>query len=379
MTIMLTSPQNAIRITTPASSGPLSRVRKQFNALVKKLEAERAKLALWREELPKIRALADSEYQPLSAAYTAQRRKMLLALDAAYNDKTLGKKDRQSLSEMICSTALGLVQIGEDDERLKEIYNRHSGGDLDQEMDQEEQLLRAMVAGVTGVELAADTDFSSPAAFMEAVRQQLAANALEADLETGSAGASHAAGPARPAKPTARELRQQAEEAKLKQSVRDIFRKLASALHPDRETNTAEHARKTALMQRANVAYAANDLLGLLELQLEVAQIDQIGLDNLAEDRIKQYNRILTEQVAEIAGEIGSLEYTIAIDMGWEPGRRRTPKAMLQALRVDIAEMRAKLKHLEADLADISNIKSLKSWLRDYRMVAVAPDDDLWL
>lgn len=69
--------------------------------------------------------------------------------------------------------------------------------------------------------------------------------------------------------------------------MRDIFRKLASALHPDRETDPAEHGRKTALMQRANVAYAANDLLGLLELQLEVDQIDQTGLDNLGDDRIK--------------------------------------------------------------------------------------------
>ena len=57
-------------------------------------------------------------------------------------------------------------------------------------------------------------------------------------------------------------------------AVREIFRKLASALHPDRETDPGERARKTALMQRANVAYAANDLLGLLELQFEVDQID---------------------------------------------------------------------------------------------------------
>jgi hypothetical protein len=61
---MSTTTQYAIRIASPAAAGPLSRVRKQFNTLVKKLEAERVKLALWREELPKIRALADNEYNP---------------------------------------------------------------------------------------------------------------------------------------------------------------------------------------------------------------------------------------------------------------------------------------------------------------------------
>jgi curved DNA-binding protein CbpA len=42
--------------------------------------------------------------------------------------------------------------------------------------------------------------------------------------------------------------------------VREVFRKLASELHPDRETDPAEHARKTELMQRVNQAYKAGDL-----------------------------------------------------------------------------------------------------------------------
>jgi hypothetical protein len=99
--------------------------------------------------------------------------------------------------------------------------------------------------------------------------------------------------------------------------VRDIFRKLASALHPDRETDSAKRGRKTALMQRANVAYAANDLLGLLELQLEANQIDQTGLDNLDDDRIKQYNRILDGQAGEIKAEIIALETSLLTFDGW--------------------------------------------------------------
>jgi len=57
-------------------------------------------------------------------------------------------------------------------------------------------------------------------------------------------------------------------------AVREVFRKLASELHPDRETDPAEHARKTELMQRVNQTYKAGDLLALLELQLSIEQID---------------------------------------------------------------------------------------------------------
>ena len=170
---------------------------------------------------------------------------------------------------------------------------------------------------------------------------------------------------------SAREARHQAEEAKLKQSVRDIFRKLASALHPDRETDPAKHGRKTALMKRANVAYAANDLLGLLELQLEVDQIDQTGLDNLGDERIKQYNRILGDQVREIVMEIRALESAVSLDMGWELGRRCTPTSMLRGLRADIKEMRANVKYIEADLEVFGDIKQIKRWLKDYDI-----DDD---
>lgn len=103
---------------------------------------------------------------------------------------------------------------------------------------------------------------------------------------------------------------------------RDIFRKLASTLHLERETDPVEHLRKTTLMQRANVAYTANDLLGLLALRRKVDQInridqiDQSELDKLGDDRIKQYNRILGEQLRKIGMKIGALKSALTLDMG---------------------------------------------------------------
>ncbi len=370
---MSLAPQYTIRIAAPASAGLLSPVRKKFNTLVKKPEAERVRLALWREELPRIRALADSEYSPLARTFDAHRRRLLLLLDQACSDKAMSKKDREKLADMICSTALDLMQIDEEDEEIKQIYNKHSGCDFDLDMDAEKAFMRKMVGAATGVELDDDTDFSSPRAFFEAMRGKME----EREREDGQIGQAR---PTRPAKQGAREARHQAEEINLKQSVRDIFRKLASALHPDRETDPSERDRKTALMQRANVAYAANDLLGLLELQLEVDQIDQAGLDNLGDDRIKQYNRILDGQVNEIKFEITSLETALSLDMGWEFGRRSTPKAMMQCLRADIAAMRASIKFIEADLDTFSDLKKLKTWLKDYRIVASEPGyDEPWL
>lgn len=356
-----------IRIASPTAAGPLSRARKQFNTLVKKLEAERLRLALWREELPRIHALVDSDYSPLARTFDAHRRRLLLLLDKAFFDKTMGKKNREKLTDVICSMALDLMQINEADEVIKEIYNKHSGCDFDLDMNADKAFMRKMVGATIGVELDDDIDFSSPRAFFEAMRDKME----EREREEGQK--QEQTRQAKPAKLSALEARHQAEELKLKQSVRDIFRKLASALHPDRETDPAERGRKTALMQRANIAYAANDLLGLLELQLEVEQIDQTGLDNLDDERIKQYNRVLDGQVNDIKFEIAALETALSLDLGWEPGKRLTPKAMLQSLRADIAEMRANIQYIEADLDTFSDLKKLKAWLKDYRIATNDP------
>ena len=61
------------------------------------------------------------------------------------------------------------------------------------------------------------------------------------------------------------------------QSIREIFRKLASALHPDRETDRKGCEVKTALILQVNRAYAGNDLLTLLELQIEQVDASHIA------------------------------------------------------------------------------------------------------
>lgn len=54
------------------------------------------------------------------------------------------------------------------------------------------------------------------------------------------------------AKQLARDAQREAEEKQMSQSIREVYRKLASALHPDREPDPVERQRKTELMQRAN-------------------------------------------------------------------------------------------------------------------------------
>jgi hypothetical protein len=356
--------QTAIRLATPAAARKLSPARKKFNVLVAQVEAERVRLARWRDEAPQMRALAASELVPLADVFNARYRDYLLLLDQAWSNKAINKTEREKLSDLISNVASDLMDRF-DDAQIKAIYDKHC--ELAFDVDTDEAMMREMVSAATGIDLDDDADLSSPSALFAALRKKQEEDVLAEDEKLADKPA---------AKPSARELRQQAEEAKLKQSVRDIFRKLASALHPDRETDPAEHARKTALMQRANIAYDANDLLGLLELQLEVEQIDQAGLDNLGDDRIKSYNKILQGQVEDIRIDIMAFETALAFDMGIMPADHKFPNLMMRDLRAEIADMRTDVKELEADLQRFADIKKLKAWLREYEIGDA--DDEPW-
>lgn len=244
----------------------------------------------------------------------ARLRELVLLFDRAYEHKSFKKKEREKLSSLIAEYTIDL--IGEvDDDEMEALYEKHGLSDEDLEDDPAFEELEAMLAEVFGLH-------EEP-------------GAPKKSHDTGAAADSEHT----ERKPTQRETRKAAEENRLQQSVREIFRKLASFLHPDRESDPAERERKTALMQRANAAYAAQDLLGLLELQFEVEQIDQSALETLDDARIKQYNKVLTRQVEEVRGEIEDLEHWLIYELGISPRGKITPavldKMMTEQIRGD--------------------------------------------
>jgi hypothetical protein len=353
-----------------------SRAHKQFNSLIKKLEAERARLAGWQAAIPSLQQLTEQELRPLVRLVGTHRRQMLFLLDQAFAHRLLGKRDKEKVASLICVLAEDLLD-SEDDAEVSAIYEKHSDDfDMDDEDEDESALFKAMLEEMLGGPLGDDIDTSSPEALHAALRSKLA----EETQRVEQAAQQRAAKQKKPAKLSAREERARAEEQRLKQSVRDIYRKLASALHPDRETDKAEHARKTSLMQRVNVAYAANDLLGLLELQLEVEQLDQAGLDSMDEERILQFNKILNGQLAELKHENDELEFNLLIDFSMPMYTKMTPQEMISILQERKQEMQAEIEQLTQDLVTFQDIKQLKAWLKTYK---IPPSDfyydDGWL
>jgi hypothetical protein len=178
------------------------------------------------------------------------------------------------------------------------------------------------------------------------------------------------------AKQIAKEAQQLAEEQQTSQSIRELYRKLASALHPDREPDSAERERKTALMQRVNQAYKQDNLLLLLELQLELEHIDQATINNISASRLKHYNKILKEQLRELEDEIYHTEGMFRAQFGIDPFTPLSPRTLMRHLVTDIAEMQRAIRGLKTDLLALQDIKKLKAWLKAIRVSQIADDLD---
>lgn len=59
------------------------------------------RLAGWKEAMPAIMRQAENEFQPLAQTYSAHQRTLVLLLDQMFPHKSMGKKDRAKLTDLI--------------------------------------------------------------------------------------------------------------------------------------------------------------------------------------------------------------------------------------------------------------------------------------
>ena len=90
------------------------------------------------------------------------------------------------------------------------------------------------------------------------------------------------------------------------QSLKSVYLKIASIIHPDREPDEAKKAEKTELLQRANEAYEQQDLFYLLKLQLEVEQ-QKLNKKALSDEQLKFYQMALESQSFKLQNQIDVL------------------------------------------------------------------------
>jgi len=283
---------DALQISSSQAGTALTPAQKRFNTLTRQIEQARQTLAAWQDNIAAYRQAHAEVLNPLQAELLAGHRKWVLALDAALDQPNWAKAERQMLRELLCEAAGKLLDGGGEDDPIRALFDKHAEVDYETEQRDALRVMKDLAEAMTGLDLGdddgIDTDEDLHARLKRGFEERDAAERARRGAKATRAGKSAA------------KQRREAEAQQATQSVREIYRKLASALHPDRETDEAQRPAKTALMQRVNQAYEARDLLALLQLQLQIEQIDESHIANAGEQRLKHYNKVLGEQLAEL-------------------------------------------------------------------------------
>ncbi|MCF8167412.1 MAG: J domain-containing protein [Rhodoferax sp.] len=351
------TPPTTIQISQLPDRPSLSKNQNLFNDLVRKIQLRRDELAQWQEVVEACRAKAASEMLPLLKKFREQQTAFLDVLVQGHALKGLTKTDRRVLGEEICELAEFLLEET-GDPKFKEIFNQFSPTDYDEDEDESEiaDVLKNAVANAFGMDPADYAHLQTPEEVAALAQAQLNERRHHAEVEQARKDATRKKTP----KQLAREAAAKAAAEEVSLSIREVYRKLVSALHPDREPDADERARKTALMQRVNQAYEKRNLLQLLELQLELEHIDAHSIAGLSASRLKHFNQVLREQLAELEQEINALVMPYRLQFGLFGSTRLKPSQVMTYLNRDIANLRRDLREIQKDLQTPQTVASLK-------------------
>jgi hypothetical protein len=352
---------DALQISTGEAGPVLTPQQKRFNTLIRQIEQARQTLAAWHENIGVYRQAYAQVLLPQQTALMAARREWVFALDVLLGRPGWTKAERGALRDLVCDTAGELLHASEDDAALKALFAKHAEVDFDTERQEMVRAMKDMTEAVTGLDLGDDEGIDTDADLFERMQQGLQERAAAEEAKRGAKAA--------PRRKSAAQQRREAEAQQATQSVREIFRKLASALHPDRETDEQQREVKTALMQKVNQAYAGDDLLTLLELQLQIEQIDAGHIANASAQRLKHYNNVLSEQLAELRAELERVEMGFRIDFGLEAGWGMNPRKLGQLLEQNSRELRAELSQQQHDMRMLADVAATKRWLKRQRQL----------
>ena len=330
----------------------------RFNKLLEKIELLTKKLAQTQTMADTFRPVYSKTLQPLKAQYAAALREMVLWLDARVQQKGLTPAMLRDIQVMVCTLSEALALAGDED--MRALYDRHSPQSLADREKSAANDIQELMQRMTGVDVS-DLDEGSSVedllhVGMQRVRQQMLDKQAEKEAR---AQVRRDSKPRSAAQKKAHDQQQDAQGA-----LRTIYRQLASALHPDREPDALERARKTELMGQVNAAYERRDLMALLMLQLRCEQIDASAISRLTTEKMAALTLLLKEQAAALEKDVHVAVSKVEQEFDLSPFTPVTTVGLTLELDAQASGLVQTLAEMQDDLRSVQTDAGLKRWVK---------------
>lgn len=320
-----------------------------------------ARVERLQQQLADLQALEEAQrqartqtLQPLQARRQALSHALAHGLVRWLDDKALSERHRQGVRERLCAMTFAMADAG--DTAMRALHDQHSPRSwADKRQDAAHELRLRLEA-----RLGECLDFGDEPVTPEAVWRvgwERLQEAGQAQRERRQAR--------RQAKEQARDKAPAAGEptpsAEADQTLRTLYRQLASAWHPDREPDAAERQRKTALMGEVNTAYGRGDVLTLMRLQGQMLFTEDGGVQ--ATRRLQSMTVLLKRQVADLERQRAARQAELALLFDLPAGQTAQPQTLQADLHAKCQALQTELADLDRDLACLDDVPRLRRWL----------------
>ncbi len=345
------------------SGKELSKSQKQFNRYVKQINDMKAELESVKSQLQAVQSRIHAEIAPLEKKLIGKKKELIYLLDRSYKLKFFRKREKENIAEIILTQSYDLIHSAGLEE-LEEIHRKYAAimglDEEDQEEgEDEESLLKGMLENMFGVEMDENQKFESPEELFEHLKGKLDEKQAQHQEKKGKRKKTPAQ--------LAKEERIREEAKNITRASRTIYTELVKALHPDREPDEAEKRRKTEIMHRVTEAYEQNDLFELLRLRIEFLTRGKGEGDQLADDHLKYFNKILKEQVDELSNELFQVKGGFDL-LGNNLYYRfcGNAKEMDAKFKRETGRIKKMIKSLDEDLQLMEDPAYVRSFLKSY-------------
>jgi hypothetical protein len=361
---------NIVPVIQGKSGATLSKLQKDFNTHIKRINTLKEQIELVKKQLSEIQARVQKELVPLEQEECNARIEYVKALIQGYEaPKGLSKRDKDDLLEAILGELLDMTE-NFDRTDLIELYNQYNYDGKSYEDDMKEAQahtqFKDFASQVFGLDLETHAedeemdDFERLHRMKAQIEEQMREQQWQEDQRKQNRK--------KTAKQIAKEQAMKEEAAMLNKNTRVIYTELAKEIHPDLETDETQKAWKTELMQKITDAYNREDLYELLRLQLEYQNSTQ-AIDTLPEERLKMYVKVLKEQVKTLQQAYHQIisPYNPEVGRYASMGLGGTKSQIDYRFRAEKKEIRERTALIYSTALQLKDSKALKEYLKNER------------
>lgn len=359
-------------VITLKSDKDLSKLQKQFNANVKKINELKQQLEDDEASLRLIVTRIQGEIIPIEQKHFNKIAELVYVFDKHYDDPFFKKKEKAKMADFIINQSHELIENNCNQE-LKAIYDKYADESFDK-MDAEAEnataeMMKDMMSSMFGVEFDEDADVSDPKKMQEYMEKKMQEKEANAQAKKANKKKTD--------KQIEKEEKIKAEAKNISKAARSIYTDLVKAFHPDRERDETERDRKTEIMKMVTQAYEKDDLFELLRLKIELQGCDIDSL-TMADEQLKYYNKILKEQVRELEENLWQLRMQSTGPAGGEDLLSRfggDKKTMEAKIARQVNKLKNNIKMIERDILSLQVKENMRKFLKDYEIQEELDED----